>query len=92
MQVAYIPMNSVKCGILTALYGNFRMCGTRFYPVRCGAVQDFSNGLAIVIIQKKYAIIQSFLKTYLEIIEYLDNLFRKLRVFSILFSTIAIAI
>ena len=21
MQVAYIPMNSVKCGILTALYG-----------------------------------------------------------------------
>ena len=36
MQVAYIPMNSVKCGILTALYGNFRKCGTRFYPVRCG--------------------------------------------------------
>ena len=36
MQVAYIPMNSVTCGILTALYGNFRKCGTRFYPVRCG--------------------------------------------------------
>ena len=53
--------------------------------IRCGAVQGFSNGLAI-------AIIQSFLKTYLEIIEYLDNLFRKLRVFTILFSTIAIAI
>ena len=53
--------------------------------IRCGAVQGFSNGLAI-------AIIQSFLKTYLEIIEYLDNLFRKLRVFTIVFSTIAIAI
>ena len=37
-------MNSVKCGIRTTLYGNFRKCGTRFYPVRSGAVQGFSNG------------------------------------------------
>ena len=26
------------------LYGDFRKCGTRFYPVRCGAVHGFSNG------------------------------------------------
>ena len=32
-------MNSVKCGIRTTLYGNFRKCGTRFYPVRSGAVR-----------------------------------------------------
>ena len=52
MQVAYIPMNSVKCGILTALYGNSVSAVQGF--IRCGAVQGFSNGLAIVIIQKKY--------------------------------------
>ena len=27
------------------IYGNFRKCGTRFYQVRSGAVQGFSNGL-----------------------------------------------
>ena len=32
-------MNSVRCGIKTTLYGNFRKCGTRFYPVRSGAVR-----------------------------------------------------
>ena len=32
-------MNSVRCGIRTTLYGNFRKCGTRFYPVRSGAVR-----------------------------------------------------
>ena len=34
-----IPMNSVRYGIWRTLYGNFRKCGTRFYPVRCGAVR-----------------------------------------------------
>ena len=32
-------MNSVRCGIWTTIYGNFRKCGTRFYPVRIGAVR-----------------------------------------------------
>ena len=32
-------MNSVKRGVRTKLYGNFRKCGTRFYPVRSGAVR-----------------------------------------------------
>ena len=32
-------MHSGKCGIWTTLYWNFRKCGTRFYPVRSGAVR-----------------------------------------------------
>ena len=33
MQIAY-TMNSVRCGIQTTLFGNFRKSGTTFYPVR----------------------------------------------------------
>ena len=36
--------NSVKCGVCSSWYRNFRKCGSSFYLARCGVVQDFSNG------------------------------------------------
>ena len=39
MQIAYTYKFSKVRNLKTTLYGNFRKCNTRFYPVRNGAVQ-----------------------------------------------------